>query len=114
MEHEVVGHVAEGLVQHADRVANGEADFGEHVFRRVGDVWIVRRGNEQQFVRAAAPVRGDHETVFRFQHDSLVVDTFGVDRRAQDAAALETFEGALFFEDFARHERKAEDLSVRV
>ena len=47
-------------------------------------------------------------------HDPVVGGLFGLERRAQQARALEAAEPGLLLGDLARHERDAEQLAVRV
>ena len=75
---------------------------------------IVGLGNEKQFIRAPTPIRRNYHRVFRLEHDTLVVHTLGIDGGAEDAATLEAFEGALFFEYLARNEGQSENLAVWV
>ena len=55
-----------------------------------------------------------HDDVVVGEHDPLAVGQLGLDRGAEDAAAVEAGEGPLLVEDLARHERQPEDLAVGV
>ena len=69
-------------------------------------------GDDQELVRDAAPVRADDERLFGGEHDPGAVDELGLDRGADDAAAVEPAEGPLLVEDLTGHERHPEELPV--
>ena len=114
MEHEVVGHVAEGFAKVEQRVANGATDGGQRCVAGVLQMQVVLARDDQQFVGAAAPVGAQAHDVVVGEHDALAIGELGFDGGAQDARTLEAGKGALFFQNFARHERQAEQLTVRV
>jgi len=103
-----------GFAQHLDRVADGPPDRGQRFVAGVGEVQFVVARDDQQFVRGAAPVGADAHHVVVREENALALTDLRFDRGAQDATTLETAEGTLLFEQLARNEWEAEQLSVRV